>query len=142
MSDCCQTLANISQKYASLNKNSGIRELCEREKENYEEIYAELIRKYIEKAGEIANDISGIQIINKFTTNNDVCVYPGGLVNVSLEYLAKLLTFADTAGYEWEVDFVENNNTHFRNLYNCIVKVKCSKEEFVDMAVGKGFRCA
>ncbi|MEL1135203.1 hypothetical protein AAC978_08445 [Desulfitobacterium sp. THU1] len=141
MSDCCEYLAVISQKYASSKRDSGIRELCEQEKANYEEIYAELIDKYKERAGKVPEDVSEIQIINRFVTSNDECVSPRGLVNVSLEYLAKLLTFADTAGYDWEVNISENKKTHFINLYNCDVKVKCSKKEFVDMAVGKGFRC-
>lgn len=139
MSVTCHELELI-QRFTSAGKDGGIRELCKREKESYEEIYADLLVKYSEKAGSIPEDAE-IQIINNFTTSHDECVAPKGLVNVSLEYLAKLLTFADTAGYQWEVNITENKNTHFKNLYNCNVKVNCTKKEFVDMAVGKGFRC-
>ncbi|WP_434511892.1 hypothetical protein [Desulfitobacterium sp. AusDCA] len=139
MSNGCLELERI-QRFTSVGQDGGIRELCELEKEEYNEIYNELISMYEEKGGKITKDAE-IQVINKFTTSNDECISPKGLVNVSLEYLAKLLTFANTAGIQWEVNVEQNTHTHFRNLYNFNVKLKCLKREFVDMAIGKGFRC-
>lgn len=139
MSNGCMELERI-QRFTSAGQDGGIRELCKSEKEEYKEILDQLMAKYAEKVGKISKDAE-IQVINKFTTSNDECVSPKGLVNVSLEYLAKLLTFANTAGIQWEVNVTENKNTHFKNLVNFNVKLKCFKKEFVDMAVGKGFRC-
>lgn len=139
MSNGCLELERL-QKFTSAGQDGGIRELCECEKEEYNKIYNELITMYLEKGGKLSKDAE-IQVINKFTTSNDECIAPKGLVNVSLEYLAKLLTFANTAGIQWEVSVSENKHTHFRNLYNFNVKIKCLKKEFVDMAVGEGFKC-
>lgn len=139
MSNGCLELERI-QRFTSAGQDGGIRELCESEKHEYKQILDQLIAKYEEKAGKVSKDAE-IQVINKFTTSDDECVSPKGLVNVSLEYLAKLLTFANTAGIQWEVNVTENKHTHFKNLVNFNVKIECLKKEFVDMAVGKGFRC-
>ncbi|TGE33544.1 hypothetical protein [Desulfosporosinus sp. Sb-LF] len=130
----------LLQRFTSTGQDSGIRKLCESEVAKCKVIHDGLIASFEEKAGKVS-DGTEIQVINKFTASNDECVSPAGLVNVSLDYLAKLLTFADTAGIQWQVDITERVDSHFKGLFYCNVKVNCTKDEFVDLAKGKGFRC-
>lgn len=134
----CEELLLI-QKFTSTGQESGIRKLSESEAAECKVIYDGLIARFEEKAGRVP-DSTEIQVINKFTASNDECLSPAGLVNVSLEYLAKLLTFANTAGIQWHVDITEPKASHFKGLFYCNVKVSCTKDEFVEMAKGKGFR--
>jgi len=134
----CEELLLI-QKFTSAGQESGIRKLSESEVAECKVIYDGLIARFEEKSGKVSESTE-IQVINKFTASNDECVSPAGLLNVSLEYLAKLLTFANTAGIRWHVDITEPKVSHFKGLFYCNVKVSCTKDEFVAMAKRKGFR--
>lgn len=135
----CEELLLI-QKFTSSGQDSGIRKLSNSEAAECKLIYDGLIARFEEKAGK-APEGAEIQVINKFTASSDECIYPAGLVNVNLDYLAKLLTFANTAGIQWQVDFTEAKDSHFKGLFYCDVKVSCTKDEFLAMAKGQGFRC-
>jgi len=130
----------LLQRFTSAGQDSGIRKLSESEIAECKVIYEGLIANFEEKAGKVP-DSAEIQVINKFTASNDECVSPAGLLNVSLEYLAKLLTFANTAGIQWHVDITEPKASHFKGLFYCNVHVSCTKDEFIALAKGKGFRC-
>lgn len=127
------------QRFTLTGQDRGIKQLSQSELEEYKLIYAELIVKLIETGGEVPVS-SDIQVINKIYTCNDECVTPLGLVNVSLEYLAKLLTFCKQAGIHWLVDIRECTDTHFRELSYFKIIVDCSKDRFIDVAKEGGFR--
>ena len=91
------------------------------------------------QSGEVPKGVD-IQVINKIVTCNDEYITPVGLVNVSLESLAKLLTFARSEGIKWQIDIRECADTHFRELSYFRVKVDCTKDIFMAMAKGVGFR--
>ncbi|KGK86511.1 hypothetical protein DP73_16460 [Desulfosporosinus sp. HMP52] len=127
------------QRFTLTGQDRGIKQLSESELEEYKIIYGDLIVKLIETGGEVPVS-SDIQVINKIYTCNDECVTPLGLVNVSLEYLAKLLTFCKQAGIHWLVDIRECTDTHFRELSYFKIIVDCSKDRFIEVAKEGGFR--
>lgn len=127
------------QRFTLTGQDRGIKKLSEAELEDYKIIYNDLITKLIETGGEVPGS-SDIQVINKIYTCNDECVTPLGLVNVSLEYLAKLLTFCREAGIHWLVDIRECTDTHFRELSYFKIIVDCSKDKFISVAKDGGFR--
>ncbi|AFQ44085.1 hypothetical protein [Desulfosporosinus meridiei] len=127
------------QRFTLTGQDRGIRQLSESELEEYKIIYRDLIIKLIETGGEVPES-SDIQVINKIYTCNDECVTPLGLVNVCLEYLAKLLTFCKQAGIRWLVDIRECTDTHFRELSYFKIIVDCSKDRFIEVAKEGGFR--
>ncbi|SDG95855.1 hypothetical protein [Desulfosporosinus hippei] len=127
------------QRFTLTGQDRGIRQLSESELEEYKIIYGDLIVKLIETGGEVPIS-SDIQVINKIYTCNDECVTPLGLVNVCLEYLAKLLTFCKQAGIHWLVDIRECTDTHFRELSYFKIIVDCSKDRFIEVAKEGGFR--
>ena len=135
----CEELLLI-KKFTTTGQDSGIRKLSEAENAECKLIYDDLIAKFEANAGNVPEGAE-IQVINKFTASSDECLYPAGLLNVDLEYLSKLLTFANADGIKWQVDFTEAKDSHFKGLIHCNVKVGCTKDEFVSMARGKGFRC-
>ncbi|MCO1602509.1 hypothetical protein [Desulfosporosinus nitroreducens] len=127
------------QRFTLTGQDSGIKKLSETEVEEYKLIYDTLITKLIDTGGEVPGS-SDIQVINKLYTCNDECVTPLGLVNVSLEYLAKLLTFCKKEGIHWLVDIKECTDTHFRELSYFKIIVDCSKDKFMTIAKEGGFR--
>lgn len=127
------------QRFTLTGQDSGIRNLSENEVEQYEVIYDTLITKLIDTGGEVPEN-SDIQVINKIYTCNDECVTPLGLVNVSLEYLTKLLTFCKSEGIQWLVDIRECTDTHFKELSYFKIIVDCSKDKFMTIAKRGGFR--
>lgn len=129
------------QRFTLTGQDSGIKKLSEIELKDFKLIYYDLITKLIDTGIEV-NGNSDIQVINKIYTCNDECVTPLGLVNVSLEYLAKLLTFCKQEGIHWLVDIRECTDTHFRELTYFKIIIDCSKERFVSIAKGAGFRCS
>ncbi|AET68694.1 hypothetical protein Desor_3190 [Desulfosporosinus orientis DSM 765] len=132
----CEELVN---RFTLAGQDRGIRELCADELNEYHSIYNDLMSKHVESNGEILKDME-IQAINKIYASNDLNITPMGLVNVSLEYLARILTFAKAQGIEWHVCCDKCTDTHFKNLSHFTVKVNCHKDEFVTMAEAAGFR--
>lgn len=127
------------QRFTLTGQDSGVRQLNEKEVDNYTSIYDTLITKLVETGGDLP-DNTDIQVINKIYTCNDECVTPLGLVNVSLEYLARLLTFCKQEGVNWLVDIRECTDTHFKELSYFKIIVDCSREKFMGIAKGGGFR--
>lgn len=129
----------LFQKFTFTGLDRDVRELVGHEVEEYQLIYDELIARLIDTGGEVPEGMD-IQVINKIVTSNDEYITPVGLVNVSLESLAKLLTFARNQGIQWKVDIRECTDTHFRELSYFKIKVDCSKDAFAAMAKREGFR--
>lgn len=127
------------QRFTLTGQDRGVKLLNETELEEYKLVYHELIIKLLETGAEITGG-SDLQVINKIYTCNDECVTPLGLVNVSLEYLAKLLTFCKKEGVHWLVDIRECTDTHFRELSYFKIIVDCSRDKFVAIAKEAGFR--
>ncbi|KLU67739.1 hypothetical protein DEAC_c01430 [Desulfosporosinus acididurans] len=127
------------QRFTSTGQDSGIKELQDHETADYKLIYNNLIAKHIEACGEIPKGMD-IQVINKIFTPKDENITPLGLVNVSLEYLARILTFAKRQGIQWQIDSREHTDTHFQKLSHFTVKVDCPQEDFMTMAKGCGYR--
>ncbi|WP_407313571.1 hypothetical protein [Desulfosporosinus sp. SB140] len=132
----CDELFN---RFTLKGQDSGIKELQGHELEEYHFIYNDLITKLMETGSEIPEGME-IQVINKIVANDDENVTPLGLVNVSLEYLAKILTFAKGQGIQWQIDIRECTDTHFKELSYFKIKVDCDQDLFVTMAKGVGFR--
>ncbi len=127
------------QRFTVTGQDKGICKLSEPEVEEYELIYNTLITKLIDTGGEVPEN-SEIQVINKIYTCYDECVTPMGLVNVSLEYLAMLLTFCKNERIQWLVDIRECTDTHFKELSYFKVIVDCTQDAFMTMAKNRGFR--
>ena len=127
------------QRFTLMGQDKGIIKLSESEAEEYEVIYNTLITKLIDTGGEVPES-SEIQVINKIYTCNDECVTPMGLVNVSLEYLARLLTFCKNERIQWLVDIRECTDTHFKELSYFKIIVDCTQDAFMKMAKNRGFR--
>ena len=127
------------QRFTLMGQDKGIIKLSESEAEEYEVIYNTLITKLIDTGGEVPES-SEIQVINKIYTCNDECVTPMGLVNVSLEYLARLLTFCKNERIQWLVDIRECTDTHFKELSYFKIIVDCTQDAFMKMAKSRGFR--
>lgn len=134
-----KTCDELIQRFTLTGQDSGIREFSGPEAEEYQLIYNDLIKKLIDTGAAVPEGVD-IQVINKIVTSNDEYITPVGLVNVSLEHLAKLLTFARNQGIQWQVDIRECTNTHFKELSYFKVKVDCTKDIFCAMAKGVGFR--
>ena len=130
---------NHIQKFTLTGQDRGICNLSEPEVEEYKSIYNTLISNIIETSGEVPES-SEIQVINKIYTCHDECVTPMGLVNVSLEYLAKLLTFCNNEKIQWLVNIGECPDTQFKELSCFKVIVDCTQDVFVTMAKKRGFR--
>lgn len=129
----------LVNRFTSTALDSGISELQEHQHSEYQLIYNELFAKYLENSGEIPDGMDA-QVINKIFTHNEENITPMGLVNVSLEYLAKVLTFAKSQGIQWQVDCKKCTDTHFKKLSHFNIIVDCHKEQFVTMAKDVGFR--
>lgn len=129
----------LFQKFTFTGQDRDVRELTGPQIEEYKLIYDDLIAKLLETGGEIPEGME-IQVINKIIAIDDEYITPVGLVNVSLEYLAKLLTFARNQGIQWQVDIRECTDTHFRELSYFKIKVDCTKDIFSAMAKEAGFR--
>ena len=130
---------NFRGNFTLTGQDRGIREICGPEVEEYQLIYHELITKLLDTGGEVREGVD-IQVINKIVTTIDEYITPVGLVNVSLECLAKLLTFARIQGIHWQADIRECTDTQFKELSYFKVKVDCTKDIFMAMAEGVGFR--
>jgi hypothetical protein len=129
----------LMQRFTLVGQDSGIRELQGHEIEEYQIIYKDLIDKLIDVGGEITEGID-IQVINKIVTHKDENITPLGLVNVSLDYLVRILTFAKCQKIKWQVDIRECTDSHFRELSYLKVRVDCNKDKFMAMAKEAGFR--
>ena len=127
------------ERFSLVGQDSCICQLAEVQIEEYNKIYDSLVNKLIESGGELPGN-SELQVINKVYTCQNECVTPLGLVNVSLEYLARLLTFCKEEGINWLVDVRECTDTHFKELSYYKIVVDCTKEAFIAMAKSKGFR--
>jgi|GEM_PF-6369939 hypothetical protein len=127
------------KRFSLTSQDSGVWELKDSQVDEYNSIYNMLINKLTESGGEIPENMD-LQVINKIYTCNDECVTPIGLVNVSLEYLAKILTFCKEEKIQWLVDVRECTDTHFKELSYFKVIVDCTQEAFVTMAKKRGFR--
>ncbi|AFM41848.1 hypothetical protein Desaci_2937 [Desulfosporosinus acidiphilus SJ4] len=127
------------QRFTLAGQASGIKELRDHEVKVYESIYNDLMSKHIEACGEVPEGLD-IQVINKVYTHDGENITPMGLVNVSLEYLARILTFAKGRGIQWQIDSKECSTTHFKKLSHFTVNVNCEKDQFVAMAKEFGFR--
>ncbi|SDH12516.1 hypothetical protein [Desulfosporosinus hippei] len=132
----CEELLN---RFTSAGQDRSVRELRSHELEEYKSIYNDLVAQYNDTNGEIPVDMD-IQVINKIYTQNDMNTTPLGLVNVSLEYLARILTFAKAQGIQWQLECRKCTDTHFKKLSHFEVKVDCDRDVFVTMAVEAGFR--
>lgn len=133
------TNSELNTRFTSAGQDGGIKELQAHELVEYQSIYNDLISKHANNCGEVPKG-NDIQVINKIVTHNEENITPMGLVNVSLEYLAKILTFAKGQGIQWHVDCRENTDTHFKKLSHFNIKVDCQKDLFVTMASEVGFR--
>ncbi|WP_088227568.1 hypothetical protein [Desulfosporosinus sp. FKB] len=129
----------LIQRFTLKGQDSGVRELRGEELESCQLIYDDLIKQLIATGAEIPREME-IQVINKIATLDDDNVTPLGLVNVSLDYLSKILTFAQGQGIQWQVEIKECTDTHFKELSYFKIKVACDKEFFVTMAKEAGFR--
>lgn len=129
----------FTRRFTSSGQDNGIKELRGHELEEYQLILSDLVTKHIDSSGEISEG-SDIQVINKIVTPNDENITPMGLVNVSLEYLAKILTFARSHGIQWQAESRNYTDTHFKKLSHFKITVDCNKDSFVTMAKGIGFR--
>ncbi len=129
----------LFRKFTLTGQDSNVKELRGTEVEAYQSIYNDLIEKLIETGGDVPNG-RDVQVINKIVSIDDEYITPVGLVNVSLESLAKLLTFARSDGIKWQVDIRECTDTHFKELSYYKIKVDCTKDIFCVMASGAGFR--
>lgn len=127
------------KRFSLMEQDSGVCELNDSQVNEYKLIYDMLINKLIESGGEVPEN-SDLQVINKIYTCNDECVTPMGLVNVSLEYLARILTFCKEDGIRWLVDVRECTDTHFKELSYYKVIVDCTQDAFMMMAKKRGFR--
>lgn len=129
----------LTYRFTSTGQDSGIKELQGHELEEYQLILSDLVAKHIDSSGEVLEG-SDIQVINKIVTHNDENITPMGLVNVSLEYLARILTFARSHGIQWQAESRNCSDTHFKKLSHFKITVDCYKDSFVTMAKGIGFR--
>lgn len=134
-----KTCDEFKIKFTSTGQDSGIRELQEHELEKYHSIFNDLLKRHTDAHGEIPGGMD-IQVINKIVAHNDEDITPLGLVNVSLEHLAKLLTFAQDHGFQWQVENKKCADTRFKQLSQFNVKIDCHKDLFVTMAKEVGFR--
>jgi predicted aldo/keto reductase-like oxidoreductase len=134
--DKCVDLTN---RFTLTGQDRNIRELQKHELEEYQLIYNDLISMHCNFCGHVPEGMD-IQVINKILTHNDENITPLGLVKVSLEHLAKILTFAKAHGIKWQIDCQECIDTHFKKLSHFHVKVDCHKDHFMTMARESGFR--
>ncbi|KLU67617.1 hypothetical protein DEAC_c00110 [Desulfosporosinus acididurans] len=129
----------LIQRFTLKGQDDGVRNLRGEELKSYQLIYDDLIKRLIATGAEVPQDME-IQVINKIVTPDDDNVTPLGLVNVSLDYLTKILTFAQGQGIQWQVEIKECTDTHFKELSYFKITVACDKEFFVTMAKEAGFR--
>ena len=129
----------LYEKFSLTGQNKSVRDLSGAEVEAYQLIYNDLIKKLIDSGVNVLDGLE-VQVINKIVSIDDEYITPVGLVNVSLESLAKLLTFARNEGIEWQVEIRECTNTHFKELSYLNIKVNCKKSLFCEMAIKAGFR--
>ncbi|AFM41694.1 hypothetical protein Desaci_2769 [Desulfosporosinus acidiphilus SJ4] len=129
----------LLQRFTLKGQDSGVRELRREEFDDYQVIYNILVEKLIDTGVEITQD-KETQVINRIVSQDDADVTPLGLTNVSLEYLARILTFAKGKGIQWHVEIKECSDTHFMELSYFKIQVNCNKDLFVTMAKEAGFR--
>ncbi|WP_407308879.1 hypothetical protein [Desulfosporosinus sp. SB140] len=134
-----KTCDELSNRFTSTGQDSSIRELQKHELEEYQAIFKDLITRHMDIHGEIPEGMD-VQVINRIVTHNGENITPMGLVNVSLEHLAKILTFARAQGIQWQVENQECTDTRFKKLSQFNIKVDCHKDHFVTMAKEVGFR--
>lgn len=132
----CQVLID---RFTLAGQDRNIRELSHDEEMAYNSIYSDLAAKHLASNCEIPQN-SDIQVISKIFTVNGSNVTPMGLVNVSLEYLAKILTFAKAQGIQWQAECTKCTGTQFKGLSRFTVNVDCQEDEFKAMAQNAGFR--
>ncbi|WP_088225855.1 hypothetical protein [Desulfosporosinus sp. FKB] len=131
--------AEFIKRFTLKGQDSCVRELREEELQEYQQVYNDLITKLIQTGGEIPQKME-IQVINKIVAQNDEDVTPLGMVRVSFEYLARILTFTKGLGIQWQVDIRECTDTHFKELSYFKITVDCDKDLFLAMAKDAGFR--
>lgn len=129
----------LFRKFTFTGQDTDVRDLVGHEVDEYQLIYDDLIVRLIDTGGEVPEGMD-IQVINKILTTNNEYITPAGLVNVSLESLAKLLTFAKNQGIYWKVDIRECTDTHFKELSYFKITVDCPKDVFSTMAKKEGYR--
>lgn len=129
----------LYEKFSLTGQNKSVRDLSGAEVEAYQLIYNDLIKKLIDSGVNVLDGLE-VQVINKIVSIDDEYITPVGLVNVSLESLAKLLTFARNEGIEWQVEIRECTNTHFKELSYLNINFNCKKSLFCEMAIKAGFR--